>query len=330
MSDEAGAELREIARRQLGVVTRAQCLTSGMTLAQTRWKLRSGRWRSIHPGIYLTHSGTVGWKLRAAAAVLACGPGAVLAGRAAARWHTLVDDDPATIDVQVPARRRVRPPARVRVRRVTQLEARTARLASWPPRTSVEDTVLDVAEASSPREAEALVARACQRGLTTIERLGAALGRRGRHRWRDLFRVALEDVADGAESIAEIRYIRGVERAHGLPRAIRQLRVVRGGRRQRDDNLYEAEEVLVEVDGRVGHVGDGRLRDRRRDRRAAASGLLTLRVGWVEVSAEECETARDIAEVLMSRGWSGPLESCGADCRAFEPDDEQGGTSVAS
>lgn len=42
--------------------------------------------------------------------------------------------------------------------------------------------------------------------------------------------------------------------------------------------------LLIELDGRIGHTGDGRFRDMRRDNAAATDGLATLRYGWHDVS----------------------------------------------
>ncbi len=68
--------------------------------------------------------------------------------------------------------------------------------------------------------------------------------------------------------------------------------------------------LIIELDGWVGHVDQGRHRDRRRDNEHATSGALTLRFGWEEVTGEPCAVARDVAEVLVARGWSGFPVSC--------------------
>jgi hypothetical protein len=57
-------------------------------------------------------------------------------------------------------------------------------------------------------------------------------------RWRGELTEALGDVAGGTHSGLERRYLRGVERPHGLPLAIRQARVVSGGHVLYRDVLY--------------------------------------------------------------------------------------------
>jgi len=106
--------------------------------------------------------------------------------------------------------------------------------------------------------------------LTTANRLLAAVAARKRMRWRRDIRAILGDVGSGAESPLEVRYLRTVERAHGLPRGLRQAPRARRGGRYYDDVGYAAFGVLVELDGRLGHGADGHFRDLRRDNAAAA------------------------------------------------------------
>ena len=254
------------------------------------------------------------WRAQVSAALLYCGEGAVAPHRSAARLCGLLDYDPAGIEVMIPAHRRVVPPGRVQVTTCADQASRAAP-AGWPSRTTVEDTVLDLAERGDADDAIAWVSKACQRGRTTTARLARTLEGRPRHRWRELLVDALGDVAEGVESVLEYRYVRRVDRPHGLPRARRQQVVVTGGVRRRTDNDYEPFGVIVELDGRVGHVGEGAFRDRIRDNATAITGRLTLRFGWADVDAQACEVAQDVAVVLWSRGWGGQLRRCGSGCR---------------
>jgi hypothetical protein len=79
-------------------------------------------------------------------------------------------------------------------------------------------------------------------------------------RWHAEMLGALGIIADGVHSNLEFRYVRDVERAHGLPAAKRQAKTVRGARSQYIDNLYEAFGVAVELDGRAAHPIEGRWR----------------------------------------------------------------------
>ncbi len=79
---------------------------------------------------------------------------------------------------------------------------------------------------------------------------------------------------------------------------------------------YETFTTRVELDGRVGHVGEGKFRDRRRDNRAAVSGRAPLRYGFEEVFGDACGVATEVAAVLWQRGWTGRLKPCGPGCSA--------------
>ena len=303
-----------MAEAQLGVLARAQCLALGMTSDAIRWMLHSRRWQRVHLGVYATHVGPLDWRARVSGALLYCGEGAVASHRTAARLHGLVDQDPDGIEVLIPANRRVIRPSQVAVATCADVASRTAP-SPWPSRTTVEDTVLDMAERGDADNAIAWLSKAGQRRRTTTARLAEALDRRARHRWRELLVDALGDVADGVESVLEYRYVRRVERPHGLPEARRQRVVLTGGRRRRTDNDYEPFGVVVELDGRLGHEGEGIFRDRTRDNSTTVSGKASLRFGWADVDAQPCEVAQDVAVLLWSRGWRGQLARCGVGCR---------------
>ncbi len=106
----------------------------------------------------------------------------------------------------------------------------------------------------------------------------------------------------------ELNYARDVERAHGLPRGKRQLRSRRGSYYR--DVTYEEFQLIVELDGRLGHDGLGRFRDMRRDNLAILMGQLTLRYGWFDVVDRPCQVAWEVAAVLAARGWTAVPSRC--------------------
>jgi hypothetical protein len=181
----------------------------------------------------------------------------------------------------------------------------------------VEDTVLDlVAAARTFDDAYGWISLAVGRRLTSPVSLGKALAARPRMRWRAWLSGALTDAADGVHSPLERNYVRGVERAHGLPAARRQARRRDGSGIRYLDNLYEEYDLCVEVDGESAHPAEGRWRDTRRDNANLLGGTQTLRYGWPDVTENRCRTAAEIAEVLRRRGWKGTLRACGPGCRA--------------
>ena len=57
MGDVIPARLRELARDQAGVVTRRQALDAGMSVGAIAARVRFGRWRRVHLGVYATFTG---------------------------------------------------------------------------------------------------------------------------------------------------------------------------------------------------------------------------------------------------------------------------------
>jgi hypothetical protein len=118
----------------------------------------------------------------------------------------------------------------------------------------------------------------------------------------------LADVAEGAESPLELRYLRTVERPHGLPRGERQNS--RAGLRYTRDVLYGEFGLLMELDGRDGHSDVGRFRDMNRENRHALRDELTLLFGWFDVTARACSVALQVFTVLNRRGYENPFRRC--------------------
>ena len=279
-----------------------------MTYRAVRHRLDTGRWVSVRHGVYLTVPGREGWWWDAASALLSVGSGAAWAFETAGFAHGLVRTAPQTVELVVDAAIHARPGPGIRVHRSRYADERVDGL-HWPWRTTFEETVLDLAERGTTDDVLALLGRAFFRGQTTEATLRSLLESRARHRRRQLLTDVLGDVADGAHSAMEVRFLRDVERAHGLPHGRRQAPSF-AGRLRLHDIAYDEQRVLVELDGRLGHVGDGRISDGRRDRRSAGRGWLTLRAFWTDVAGTPCETADEVAEVLKDRGWQGDPVRC--------------------
>jgi hypothetical protein len=179
----------------------------------------------------------------------------------------------------------------------------------------LEETVLDLVDASrTARMAADWISTAVRKRMTTPARLAAALAWRKRFRWRAMVEAMLLDVAEGAHSGFELQHLNKVERAHQLPAGVHQRRHVWGRRVTWSDVDYEECDTRVELDGRLGHEGDGAFRDRQRDNRGAVDGVVTLRYGPAEVFGTPCEVAAEQAVVLQNHGWTSEPEPCSNTC----------------
>ena len=311
---------RDLLDLQDGVISRAQALEAGIRPITVRSMLRSGGWQPLHRGVYATYPGQLRRSSALWAALLRAGPDAVLSHLTAAELDQLVSPgSPAAspvIHITVPRDRHVSPIAGVVLHRRSDL-SRARHPAAQPPRTRIEETALDLAlSARTLDDAMAWLARACGNRLTTPVRLEAALTARPRARWRRELAAALADVGAGAHSILELRYLRKVERPHGLPRGRRQAKARSGARSAYRDVLYEQFGVAVEADGAVAHPLDARWRDQERDNAAAAGGIITLRYGWAAISERPCWVAAEVGAALRRRGWAGPVRPCEPGCPA--------------
>jgi hypothetical protein len=307
--------LSELLTTQRGVLTRPQALALGIPRHLIDSRLRTGRWRQLQLGVYATFSGEPSREASLWAAVLRAGPGAALSHRTAAELYGLAPAaDP--IHLTIPAERRVEPVSGLVVHRSRALD-RMRHPVLLPPRTRVEDTLLDLATAAdSLDDAVRWLSMGCGARLTTAGRLQSAADMRPRLQRRADLRSALADVGDGVHSVLEYRYVRDVERRHGLPRAVRQARSVVARRSQYRDNLYAEFAVCVELDGQAAHPDHRRWADQHRDNAAAGQGIITIRYSWADVRYQPCRTAAEVAAVLRRRGWDGSLRPCGPACAA--------------
>lgn len=295
--------LDRLARQQDGVVTRAQALAVGLTRDGVQGLLAAGLLLPMARGIYST--GRIGWMQWARAGLLVAGEGSTLGGLAAAHVMGFAEP-PRLIDVWVPPQR----PRIVRNSVHPWLFHRGARAQIGnPPHASLEQTVVDLCAEDSADGMSSWIGAVLAEYRTTPERLLNALDAAGSVKNRALIAECVEAGRPGAHSPLEARYLRDVERVHGLPTGVRQESVSDG---TKSDVVYEDWRTIVELDGRAWHWGMRQNRDSLRDARHLAMGMVTMRFGWADMVDRPCEVARLVADVLASRGWQGRMTPCPA------------------
>jgi hypothetical protein len=319
MPAELPPDLLRLLESQGGVVSVGQAVSAGMSGKGVRDQVRAGRWRLLHRGIYAAFTGEPGRRAELWGALLRAGPDAVLSHQAAAEVWGLLNAPCPVIHVTVPHGGnpgRYGRIAGVVIHRSRSLE-NTRHPALTPPRTRVEETVLDLVHGARDfDEAYDWICRAIGRRRTTAVRLQAALEARPRARWRRDISLALGYAEGGALSVLELRYVRGVEQRHGLPAATRQARVRHATGNRYLDNLYPEYRACVEIDGAAAHPEDEQWRDKSRDRwNAAHQGIDTIRIGVSDLLSQDrqCRTAADVTSWLSSRGPAAG-HPCGAGC----------------
>jgi hypothetical protein len=304
---------------QSGVVGHRQAVRHGVSQTAVVRRIKSGAWQRLHRGTYATFTGVPSREALLWAALLRAGPGAVLSHETAAEVHRLIDKPAAKIHITVPASHD--PARRGPIRGVIIHRSRNLAREPLPPwqlpRTPIAETVLDLVEsAATTDDAFACLTRAIGRNLVNPAMLREALVARRRMRRRTWLAEALTDAADGVMSPIELRYVRDVERAHGLPHAKRQARRELDGGVRYLDNFYEAFRLCVEIDGRLTHPPEQKWRDADRDSdNLFRDDVQTIRLGLRHVTSDRCGQAAKLATLFIRRGWDGAgLRPCGPDC----------------
>ena len=314
MDDNTAREWTLLLNSQRGIIGNSQAQRVGVPRKAVRHRLNTGQWRRMHRGVYATFTGEAPREAKLWAAVKRVGEGAMLSHETAAEIHGLTDRPSTKIHVTVPHSRRPaqnKPIQGVIIHRSDQ--SRPQRLPSWRlPCTRIEDTVLDlVAAAGSFDEAYSWVSRALSKQLVTVGMLREAMTARTRVRWRAWLAEALTDADDGAYFPLERRYARDVERAHGLPRALRQARRTIGGMTHYKDNWYSDYGICVELDGAAYHPPEQIGTDKRRDNvNLGVDGVGTFRFGIVDVTERACVSAGLVAASLLRNRWQGQPHPC--------------------
>ncbi|HOC13491.1 MAG TPA: type IV toxin-antitoxin system AbiEi family antitoxin domain-containing protein [Propionicimonas sp.] len=290
--------LSQTAELQAGMLSRAQVLRAGIS-DRVIARLCRQRWLQVAPGVYSVRDepSWLGW---AWAGLLIGGPGSVLGLAAAGHLNQLMPA-PDQLAIWVGEHRQVRtrwPWHFIRGQRIG---------VGSPPRTDRIRTILDLAAVQPSDALLNLLSEAVGRRGVTPSVVLDALAQLPRHPRRKLLIEVLGDVTAGVRSPLERRFLRDVERAHGLPVAERQESP--SGRHQ-VDAWYREFGVVAELDGRAFHEGRNRFRDFERDNRHALLSLTTLRYGWNDTINNPCSVARQLVAMFRLHGWTRVPKSC--------------------
>lgn len=280
-SAPAGADpdalIHRLAADQHGVVSRPQLLDAGVRSHVIDHRVRRGRLRPLHRGVYRV--GPIrGRREPEMAALLACGPGAVLSHRSAARLWGLLREEPGDVPVEVsvhPGHPERGPSIRAYRSRVPEPDRAEQDGLSL---TSAGRTILDLAASTDARGLERALARAGRLELLPPGALQDLLERYPRRRGTPLLRALLEARAEPAfvRSEAEELLLGLVRRAGIRPPEVNV--VVRGWE---VDFLWRRPGLVVEVDGFAFHRSASAFeRDRTRDGILTAAGFRVMRVTW--------------------------------------------------
>jgi very-short-patch-repair endonuclease len=282
-------EISLLAGRQHGYVTRAQLLALGLSDSAIRRRVASGQLIPVHAGVYAVGHVPRSAVARAAAAVLACGDGAVLShGSALALWG--VGDWPARPEVTAPAERR-RPG--IRTHRSRTLTAHDVRRQGGVRVTSPVRTVIDTASRLTDARLIRIVNEVRLAGHLKRTALEELLARSARAR-RLLGSPEQRPTRSGLEDL-----FRRFAARHRLPMPEVNARV--DGREV--DALYREPRLIVELDGWIYHQDRRSFEtDRAKDFAALAEDYVTIRITEERLRQSGAAEADQIRRILRRRG----------------------------
>jgi very-short-patch-repair endonuclease len=256
------------------VVTRAQLLRAGITAREIQRRLEAEALLPVHRGVYRVGHQAPSVEARYMAAVLACGDGSLLCGRAAAYLLEVVKGRPPAPEVTAPTKRRVKG---VKTHRA-DVEDRTR----WRgiPVTTVPRTLVDLA----PYLPEEDLARVCHeagvRHHTTPAKVEAVLARRPKSPGAGKLRAVLRGEVHVSLSKLERRFLY-LLRKDGL---LLPPQTNRPAGTKRVDCRWPEKRLTVELDSYRYHGSRYAWeQDRRREREAHARGDEFRRYTWGDV-----------------------------------------------
>jgi hypothetical protein len=234
------------------------------------------------------------------AAVLACGPGAALSHRSAARLWRLIRSSNAVVEITRSTGLRGRPG--IRVHRASLPADELARVDGILV-TSVSRTLLDLAAVLTKRQLERALNEAEVLGLTDRVSVPELLERYPRRGGSAVLRALLGEgvaVAGITRSELEERFVAFLD-AYGLPRPRLNADLAIQGRFFEVDCLWRDERLVVELDGKAAH-GTGRAfeQDRERDRLLMAAGWRVVRLTWRQLHGDAPAVAADLRKLLTA------------------------------
>jgi very-short-patch-repair endonuclease len=290
-------ELADLAGRQWGVVSLTQLTALGLGARAVQQRAAAGRLHRLYRGVYAVGHVLLGAEGRRLAAVMACGPGAVLShGSAAAHWG-LLHTAATHIDVTAP---RGRHGARgIRLHRTRCLDARDTATHEGIPITTVARTLLDLAATTQPHRLERALAQAEHLCLYDHRAVTDAIARANGHRGTAALARATASEPKWARNDFEANFLSLVRDA-GLPEPLVNHPVDAADYGYCEvDFFWPTQKLIVETDGWETHRTRAAFEhDRARDAALQAMGYRVVRFTRREVRDRPATVVRRLQRLL--------------------------------
>ena len=292
----ADLALAGIAARQFGVVTASQARACGLDRSGIQRRLAVGRLQRLWRGVYAFGHQELRPEGRLLAAVLACGPGAVLSRRSAAGSWGMLATARERIDVTV-ATRGGRPRREgIALRCVRRLDPRDVTELDGIPITTPARTLVDLDAVVPDRLVERALDQAYVLRLLAPGELEDTIERVNGRRTRPLRRLLSAERRGAAVTRSELeeRFLALVRRGE-----LREPEVNVRVHGYEVDFLWRAERRVVELDGYAFHSVPGAFeRDRRKDVDLELAGFRVTRFTYRQVTDEAEDTLKRVRRIL--------------------------------
>lgn len=253
--------IQNLASDQRFLITRNEICDLGGSPHLIENRVNGGSWIRVHPGVYQVDRRPLDWEARLQAAVLACGPNALVSHRAALILWGLDGISSALIELTVPYDSRPIPNGVIVHRTRRQQEYVETRGIAV---TTIERTLLDCSAQLPAIVVGKALDSAIRKGLTDVDRcydlLVAKGGRgvKGTRRFRRVLMERIHDISTGSGSEFELLYHMQMAL---LPRPELQHELLVDGERRVPDFYWPALGKAVEVDGVDAHSSADSLDD---------------------------------------------------------------------
>jgi len=290
---------------QSGVLSRAQLAEHGLSHGEIEHEIEAGRWRSVGPTVVALHNGQLDRAQVLWLAVLHAGPRAAISHITACELAGLRWTAQPLVHVLAPKGDLASPVPGVFFHQTRRRYDGWVVRDGGVPRIGPPHALLLTAERDhNLRRAIGPVAAGVQQGLAEPERLAHAVVEIRKLRHRQPILLALDDMAGGAASFAEIDAGRVCHEA-GLVPPTRQAR-------RRDSHgkwryldlewvLPDGRIVVLEVDGSFHMLTENWAADMKRERAVVLTGRTVLRCSTVELRLEPAAVLADLAGAGIPR-----------------------------
>jgi hypothetical protein len=293
-------KLLELAKRQLGVLHRRQLDELDLTPGYVSAQLSARRWSAVGHKVVVLQNAPLQRDQLLWLAVLDAEGLVALGSHTSLELggFTPIAREAREIHLVVTRGAKVSRFAGIRVHESRRLRPQDVIQRDGLPCTGVERSAIDAAAWQPfPRFACLMLAAVVQQRLTSAARLDAEMRTVGRVRHKAYMRLALLDIADGAQSLGELD-LATLCRRFGLVPPIRQVirRDAAGRRRYLDAEwrLPNGEIVVLEVDG-SHHLDVANWQaDMKRERSVVVTRRRLLRATAFEVRLEAAVIAADL------------------------------------